>query len=566
MSQDPISSIGRARTVLVFGAGDAATASVSTVVARVRRDSRRRRLQFTGTVVYEHKLATHLGQTVLPAVDRVVERLLRNRRQTAKPTRFEVSMVNLGAASATDVGLSISGYSVDIPVFLALLSAVLRMPLPQDVVTTGHIASPDGDVRPVRNIPAKLAAAADDPSISRFLCPAPDADTSLQGLAPAERERIKAAIIDFGGSVQVATVGDVAQVIRQVAPEASVVLSSLARGYFRGETEAESNATPIEHAVTFLAVGNDARFWRVLEGQLLSSNGEAARDLLLARCRYHVRQRKYPKGFGLRLFQLVQSLPRLTRRNKTLFPLLPRNACLRLCRFGRGIDYEDVRHLMDAVVGEVAGIPAPRAAAVDETATVADEQSAAVEGVLAEIDAETLAREIGLPIDSARASYVMGDVLIDSADEFNDTVASFYLALLRHSHPEPILANAQELADEAFDLLERAFSDRGGVNAARAEARDGIHGGMRHVLDAMTEQYKIRQQSKHVDRVLQEALDPLNWTERVEFMRAFLDRLGPQLPAEIRDQPPERFARHYGEILHAYVRSLDRFKQLLGRL
>ena len=60
------SSIGRARTVLVFGAGEAATAVVSTVVVRVRRDIGRERLLFTGPAAYEPKLISHLGQTVLP--------------------------------------------------------------------------------------------------------------------------------------------------------------------------------------------------------------------------------------------------------------------------------------------------------------------------------------------------------------------------------------------------------------------------------------------------------------------------------------------------------------------
>ena len=205
-------------------------------------------------------------------------------------------------------------------------------------------------------------------------------------------------------------------------------------------------------------------------------------------------------------------------------------------------------------------------AVTETTSTTVDNATVAVEAVLAEIDAEALVRKIGLPIDSARASYVMGDVLIESSAEFNDAVSGFYLTLLRHTYTEPVSANAAELADEALNLLERAFADKGGVNAARAEARDGIHGGMRFVLDVMTEQYKVMQQSKHVSRVLQEALDPLDWSQRVAFMRAFIDRLGPHLPAEIRDQPPERFARHYGEIVQTYAQSLDRVKQLLRRL
>ena len=566
MNPTPTSSIGRARTVLVFGAGDATTAAVSTVVARVRRDVGGERLLFTGPALFLQKLIVHLGQTVLPAVDRIVQRLTTRGTRTTKLKSFEISMVNLAAASTADVGLSISGYSADAPAFLALLSAALKIPLPHDVVTTGHMASAAGDIRFVSSIPAKLHAAINDPSVNRFVYPALDADDSLQRLSPAQRDRVKATINDAKGSIHMATVSDIAELVRQVVPEESVVLSSLASGFFESEDRTEPSTTPIEQAARFLTVGNDERFWRVLERYLLAGHGEAARELVLARARHHSGQRKYPGGFGRELSQLVQSLPPATRRIKGLFPLLPKDACLRLCQLAQEDAYEDVQHLLDSVVGKVSDRSQTSVAVASTNPAARDDFAADVESVLVEINAEALARKIGIPIDAARASYVMGDVLIESSAEFNDAVSSFYLTLLRHTCPGPILAAPTELADEALDLLERAFADKGGVNAALAEARDGIHGGMRLVLDVMTEQYKVQQQSKHARRILQEALDPLDWNRRVTFMRAILTRLGPQLPAEVRNQPPERFARHYDEILSVYVQSLDRVKQLLRRL
>jgi hypothetical protein len=160
----------------------------------------------------------------------------------------------------------------------------------------------------------------------------------------------------------------------------------------------------------------------------------------------------------------------------------------------------------------------------------------------------------------------MGEVLVESSDEFHDAVSGFYLALLRYAGVVPALADKHAVADEALALLERAFASKGGVGAARAEARDGVHGGMRFVLDVITEQYKLEQQSKHVSRVLHEALDPLNWSQRVAFMRALLGRLSIHLPADLRGQPPERFARHYDIIVKTYVRSLDQVKQMLRTL
>jgi hypothetical protein len=52
---------------------------------------------------------------------------------------------------------------------------------------------------------------------------------------------------------------------------------------------------------------------------------------------------------------------------------------------------------------------------------------------------------------------------------------------------------------------------------------------------------------------------------RVAFIKAFLARIGPQLPAEIRSQPPERFARHYEVLLQEYVKSLNHLNRVLQR-
>ena len=179
MTQTPTETIGRAKAVLVFGTGSAAKAVVTSVVVRLRRRSERGRLLPTGSVVFEPSLLDHLVDTVLSAVDRMMELL------GLSPQCFELSVVNIGAASAVGLGANVSGFSLDTPIFLALLSAGLKMPIRQDVIATGHIASPDGDVRAVEHIPAKLAAAATLPSITRFLYPALDADLSLEAFAPS---------------------------------------------------------------------------------------------------------------------------------------------------------------------------------------------------------------------------------------------------------------------------------------------------------------------------------------------------------------------------------------------
>jgi len=104
------------------------------------------------------------------------------------------------------------------------------------------------------------------------------------------------------------------------------------------------------------------------------------------------------------------------------------------------------------------------------------------------------------------------------------------------------------------------------MSPVRKQARYGTNGGMRLILDVMTEQFKAEQQAEYVDRIVKTAVDPLDWDDRIAFMKAFMDRLGPYLPSDIRSQSPMRFARHYREIIRTYVHSVDRVKQLLRTL
>jgi hypothetical protein len=166
---------------------------------------------------------------------------------------------------------------------------------------------------------------------------------------------------------------------------------------------------------------------------------------------------------------------------------------------------------------------------------------------------------VDIRVDSARGSYTLTSSTIDTYDEFLDTLQAFYMHLQRCIGPGPTAAlDTSRDRGEAIALLERTFCRKGGEQAAFALARDGIQGGMRSVLDALTEQFKAERQATYVQRVFKEAIAALDWDERVTFMRGAMKRLGPFLPSELKNEPPERFARSCEAIVHAYVQSLDK--------
>jgi len=189
--------------------------------------------------------------------------------------------------------------------------------------------------------------------------------------------------------------------------------------------------------------------------------------------------------------------------------------------------------------------------------------SLTVDATLEAISAQRLAHEVGIPADEARAAFVLPGVVIEDYDIFHETITAFHLSLLRHvdggkAVPQP---------DEAVSLLERAYADSGSLAGAWSEARFAVaEGGMRGVLDRMTERFKAEQRFKRINRVLKEALDPLDWEGQLEFVRILLQRLGPYLPAELKDADPARFVRRSEELVRRYVEALDSIRSFVRTL
>ena len=188
-----------------------------------------------------------------------------------------------------------------------------------------------------------------------------------------------------------------------------------------------------------------------------------------------------------------------------------------------------------------------------------------IQSVVSEIDADNLTKLFGLPIDSARAAFVMDSVTVKSYEEFKDKIPAFYTQLMRDTKRLPKNVETKIVESESFALLERGFSNKGGIPAAMDEARNGINGGLRFIFDIMTEKIKQEEQEKYVNFVLKKTLDPLDWESKVTFIKKLFKKLENILPEETRAEP-ERFAGHYEKIVTAYVNSINHLNTLFRRL
>jgi len=553
--------VGRANAVFVFGQDDNAPSVISTVVAKVRDDESGVRVQFRGAPVFDKNVTGHIDDTVLPVVDGILTRL-------GKPKRcFELSIVNLEVTSVLEIAFTISGFSADLPIFLAMLSTILQIPIPNDIVSTGHIASPDGDIRMVKGIPAKLTSAINAENINTFIHPSIDQDNSLESLSPFEKEIVSDAITKARLNIETISVSDINELARTVFPEDSVVIASLRQSFCNQSFPKNLTDTPIGEVAKFFGEGMYQRFWKVLERQMLSGESNNAKELISVLTSYHIHQKTYPKGVGEGLTNLVRSLPPETLRLKIDFPLLLISQFTALGQFAGESDHEDLRLLFSAAFREKLRpnekVIGPYLSRENSDESLLKPQ---LQSILSEIDADALTMMFGIPIDSARAAYLLEAVRVKDSEDFTKTVTSFYVHLLRYTQKTNGPLSVKNAEAEAFSLIERTFSKKGGFRGALSEGKHATNGGLRMILDMMTEQYKHEEQEKHVNCVLKLALDPLDWESKVTLITGIMETLQHVLPQKIRSQPPERFAGHYELIVNAYVESINKLNMIFRRL
>ena len=317
--------------------------------------------------------------------------------------------------------------------------------------------------------------------------------------------------------------------------------------------------------------GLPARFWSALESRLLAGQDTESKVLLDAFVSYHIGQGNLSPRFR-------QAAPGNIDLTTGLHPPFENRVPLAviftmgfsLASFANSEEHPDAVTMLKAIQGELDGIPrrSDRLRGMLRHRTGRHHDSG-LRDVISLINENSLA-EKGSACRSTRPGppTPLDTVLAQSHEAFNDTIKSrsWFICSGGCAVWMP-MKPVQAFGAEAFALLERTFMhDGGGVKAALLEARTGIKGGMRYILDALTEQFKKEEREKEVNRVLLEALDPLDWESQVAFIKALMGRLSGHLPEDIMNQPPERYANHVHLLSKTYVESMDQLNHTFQML
>lgn len=546
-------AVGRTKMVITSPEGGV----VTTVIARVLNQNTPNRLTFSGQVAFEEKVKTHLYEDVLPIVTEIMVIL------DIPPTSFDISVVNVGATSSSDLGFDITGFSADVPVFMAMLSAGLDMPVRQDIVFTGHIASPDGDIAQVESLPEKAEAALQDTSITSFVYPSLDKDISLQVIKPIKYESVVAAIRGCRGRIHLIEVRTIADLLEKTLEPAAIVTASLKNGFF-DERITNREGNNLRWTAMYLANINHKRFWDVLYEALCEKNTDSAHNLIQEFAEYHIIRKRYPSKCGENLNRLVLSLPSAIKRATGFFPLLTKELYIKLIQHATKQDHGDISYLHNALYNETQSPQIKQN--VPQKKPVPDKISKIVDYIQEQLNPETIEREVARVYENARVSFALDSITVDSHDEFTDTLTAFFAHVDRHVNPHSGSVDFGRIRTEALALFNKVFPGTVKNNAALAEARHGTRGGLRYIFDTITDYLKQEAREKHRARIVKETVDPLDYDTRKALIQEIVYRGKDILPPEITSRPPEHYADDFESIVIAYAQSMSNVTEILRRL
>lgn len=548
-------AIGRVKTVLVPPEGQAI---ITAILARPAGKLNSARLTYQGEINFVDSVQRHLQEDVLPHLDAIVQQL------ELPNSSFTLTAVNIGAAASSGIGISVTGFSSDLSVFLACLSCALNLPIRQDILFTGHIGSCQGDILPVARLAAKCQAAVLQPDIKQLVYPSLESDMSMRQLKPNEYAAATAAVRGCRGKLKMHAVVNTLEVVEKALEPQAIVLASLRRGFYDAPAD-QVQKSQHSSLAAYLSTDNHERFWQALEENLLLKNVKNAHELMTAFAQYHIARAKYPSLFGQNLSRLIISLPSQIRRRPELMPLLAKDRYIALIQAALAQDYGDISLLHDALYADLPPDVLPNKSSKKRKQKPADDD-ALLRHILEQLSPEFIESRVTRPYDDARARYATDRIIVASNQEFLGAVTAFYTHISRHALTMPGPVDKNSLGAEALDALKRTFRGKNGYNEALAEARAGQRGGLRYIMDAITEQLKQEAREKHVLKTFKENIDPLDFAAKTRIITALLQRAGHDLPEQITCQPPERYAQDYEEIVQAFVQAKSSFESLLRRL
>ena len=549
--------VGQAKTVLVVSDGQSQLGAITTIfVSAKNTECKSCKLCCTGSPEFDEHTIEHYRKNLLPIFDSICNRC------NIPYSNFGISAENLQAAAINDAKLEINGFSADVSVFIAILSALLGIAVSQNFVFSGHISR--GNILPVASLPIKLETAIAG-GFKRFYCCSVNTDDSLASIDKAELDAADDAIRRYRRQIQIKCTDDIFDIFEDVFSDSDILLASINTGVF-GKGLNIIPELPSDYISKKICSIDMYSFRKCVSTITLAKDFERVYLLWKQLLTYFINDDQYPRGCGRLLYEYMCGIPPHIRRSgKLKIPFIEMDMFPKLWQLAGSDDYDDIAMLFDGIRGKY--LTQGRTIATGNSDTNNSDDCSAFDTVVLSITAKHLDEKYGISIDQARSSFVVPTTTVTSHDDFLDILEAYYTHLSGFTCMELNIKNSYgNTPNQAYRLLERSFADKGGFAEARCRAIDGSKGGLRSVLDEMTSLFKRDIYSDHVFAVFKRAIDIKNDQEKRAFIVGALKRLSPFLPLELRSKAPEFLVDHTEELARVYVSAVDSVRHTISRL
>lgn len=190
-----------------------------------------------------------------------------------------------------------------------------------------------------------------------------------------------------------------------------------------------------------------------------------------------------------------------------------------------------------------------------------------VDRILGLLDQSKINREVLMADDEARETFRLPTLRARDHREFK------YIVTVYYQHHMAYTGQGKPSEDQAFGevkrLLDNVFSEdayQEGYNIAMEYGIDGERGGMREVLNRITEELKRRHLQKYIDAVFHEHVDVRSKADNMELSRAYFRRFGSVLEKFGVRVEPDTFAWNTRAALEYHRQVLEKIFSISKRV
>ncbi len=511
-------------------------------------------ISFLGPVRIDPRLIAHVKATLLPLVSRILDLL------GVSLGRFEINLAVPSISTLTGKEIVVEETSLGAPLFVAMLSAALKISIPQDKICTGHILSIDGEIGPVGDLSEKFLAIRSEKRFSKILYPNHNRDASIRRLTPRTWEIHEKEIPKTGLDILARPISDVFDLAEEMWTDGDIVLGSVTAPFYSSNPIVFDPQTPVERVAKRLISDLPHRVWRELQSIAQKDEG-LFREALYGFVDVHLQHQQYPTGMGVNLHNLFQSLP-LSIQRKIDFGHADWAFIRRIRHLSEGENEEDVKVLLDVLQQ-----PKPRIGSKEDPDC--DSRISKEEALL------SLAIQELRPSKSEEASeqqyweayrtFPFQEYEIITDDDLESSAGKFLTHIYQRIHQLELPVDPQAARSEGRVFLDLSYKDQGGWSAALWDAVHHTGGGLPQVFENLTRLLiEDRLRRYRLDR-LQSIIKVDDFETPIALMETFKEKYHHLIPPNVREKSAEELAPHWKEVLLLLLGQMEKFGDRVKR-